>query len=117
MVTKLGAFCRELRSNNGELLYDMATLLGVSPSFLSMVEKGKKKPPVSWKEILISKYKLSGEMLEEFENAFFQATNSDSIDVSMMSSSDKELMLSFARKFNSLNKDAIRKLLDADKGV
>lgn len=112
MVTKLGQFCRELRAENGELLYDMAARLGVSSSFLSMVEKGKKKPPLGWEQAIIDMYNLSGEYLEEFREAFFDAINNESIDVSSMATRDKELMLSFARNFDSLDKDAIRKLLD-----
>lgn len=112
MVTKFGKFCRKLRIDRGELLYDMASKLGVSSSFLSKVENGKKKPPVEWEQIIISKYGISGKELEDFQEAFFNAVNSDSIDISGMRTSDKELMLSFARKFDSLDKIAIRKLLN-----
>lgn len=111
MVTKFGQFCRELRAENGELLYDMATKLNVSSSFLSMVEKGKKKPPVDWEQMIIIMYRLNGESLERFKEAFFEAVNYESIDVSSMSAGDKELMLSFARNFDSIDKDSIRKLL------
>ena len=113
MVTKFGKFCRKLRIDRGELLYDMASMLNVSTSFLSKVENGKKKPPIEWEQIIISKYGLSGKKLEDFQEAFFDAVNSDSIDISGMRTSDKELMLSFARKFDSLDKIAIRKLLDS----
>ena len=33
MITKFGKFCRKLRIDNGELLYDMADKLGVSSVF------------------------------------------------------------------------------------
>lgn len=111
MATKLGIFCRKLRIENGELLYDMAQKLGVSSAFLSKVENGKKKPPVQWKQTIISMYKLSDSRLEEFEECFFDALNSDSIDISSYEESDKELMLSFARKFDALDKALIRKML------
>ena len=112
MITKFGKFCRKLRIDRGELLYDMASKLDVSTSFLSKVENGKKKPPVEWEQIIISKYGISGKELEDFQEAFFYAVNNDSIDISSMGISDKELMLSFARKFDSLDKIVIRKLLD-----
>ena len=89
----------------------MAQKLGVSSAFLSKVENGKKKPPVQWKQTIISMYKLSDSRLEEFEECFFDALNSDSIDISSYEESDKELMLSFARKFDALDKALIRKML------
>jgi transcriptional regulator with XRE-family HTH domain len=112
MITKFGKFCRKLRIDKGELLYDMATKLGVSPSFLSKVENGKKKPPIEWEEIIINEYGLSGTELEDFREAFFDAKNSESIDISRMAASDKELMLSFARQFDSIDKMAIKRLLE-----
>ena len=42
MTTNFGKFCRKLRIDNDELLYDMAAKLGVSSAFLSKVENGKK---------------------------------------------------------------------------
>jgi transcriptional regulator with XRE-family HTH domain len=42
MITNFGKFCRRLRIDNGELLYDMAKKLGVSSAFMSSVENGKK---------------------------------------------------------------------------
>ena len=112
MVNKLGIFCRKLRLERGELLYDMAQTLGVSSAFLSKVENGKKKPPEQWKQIIASEYNLSGDSLEEFEECFFDAVNADSIDISGYNESDKELMLSFARKFDSLDKALIQRIVD-----
>ena len=112
MVTKFGKFCRKLRIDRGELLYDMASKLGVSSSFLSKVENGKKKPPVEWERMIIDAYNIVGADLDIFQEAFFEAENSDSIDISGMGISDKELMLSFARKFDSLDKLAIKKLIE-----
>lgn len=36
----------------------------------------------------------------------------DSIDIRTFDEEDRNLMLSFARKFNSLDKDALKKMLD-----
>lgn len=112
MATKLGRFCRKLRIEKGELLYDMAQKLGVSSAFLSKVENGKKKPPVHWKQTIILEYGLSGNERIEFEECFFDALNADSIDISFYEDSDKELMLSFARKFDALDKALIRRMLE-----
>ncbi len=112
MANKLGIFCRKLRLERGELLYDMAQKLGVSSAFLSKVENGKKKPPVQWKQTIVSEYQLSGSALEKFEECFFDAINADCIDIKDYNETDKELMLSFARKFDALDKALIRRMLD-----
>lgn len=111
MVTELGIFCRKLRIEYGERLSDMAQKLGVSSAFLSKVENGKKKPPVQWKQTIISIYGLSDNRLEEFEECFFDALNSDSIDISSYEDADKEIILSFVRKFDTLDKTLITKIL------
>ena len=43
MITSLGNFLRKLRFEKGEVLKDMAEKLGVTVSFLSAVENGKKE--------------------------------------------------------------------------
>ena len=91
MVNNFGKFCRKLRIDNDELLYDMAKKLGVSSAFLSKVENGKKKPP--------------------------KDQNYDSIDISGMSDNDRMMMLSFARKFDQLDKRKIKDLLRKDGDV
>lgn len=115
MISELGIFNRKLRLEKGELLYDMAQKLGVSPSFLSRVENGKKKPPIQWKDLMIKKYNIKGTVLEEFEECFFNALNADSIDISFYEPADKELMLSFARQFDTLDKEMIKNLLESRK--
>ena len=114
MVTALGKFCRKMRIDNGELLMDMAKKLGVSAAFLSKVENGKRKPPEDWENKIIELYELNGHMKEEFEDCFFAAKNAESIDIRGLNDENRNLMLSFARKFDSLDKEAIRRLLDED---
>lgn len=112
MVTAFGKFCRKLRIDKGELLIDMAQKLGVSTAFLSKVENGRRKPPEEWEEEIIRIYGLRGEKKAEFEDCFFRAKNADSIDIRNFDDENKNLMLSFARKFDSLDKEALKKLLD-----
>ena len=112
MITNFGKFCRRLRINNGELLYDMAKKLGVSSAFLSKVENGKKKPPVDWRAKISANYKLTSTECEELDRVLYEAKNIGSIDISGFSMSDKELMWSFARKFETFDKDVLKNFLD-----
>lgn len=111
-----GIFCRKLRLDNGELLYDMASKLGVSPAFLSKVENGISKPPAGWRNILTERYRLDEEKLRELDAALYEANNSKKIDLSPYSQEEKDLMLSFARRLKSMDHEKWRKLLD-DEGA
>lgn len=114
MKSKLGEFCRNLRFDNGELLYDMARKLGVSSAFLSQVETGKKKPPVDWEEKIISLYSLEGHDKDEFKKAFFYSLNEEELDLRRMNSSDRDLLLEFARRFDSFDKRRLRQFIDGE---
>ena len=111
MLTRFGKFCRKLRIDRGEILYDMAGKLGVSSAFLSRVENGKKRPPEGWEEKLISIYNLQENEQKELRDAMFDAQNSDSIDLRDYSDSDKEMMLAFARRVNKINRSAFEDFL------
>lgn len=110
MVTNFGKFCRKLRIDNNELLFDMAQKLQVSSTFLSKVENGKKKPPEEWKNKLINLYNIDDYYLDELNKSFFEALNYDSIDIRNLNEQNKELMLSFARKLDLLDTDQLRKI-------
>lgn len=114
MTTNFGKFCRRLRINSGELLYDMAGKLGVSSAFLSKVENGKKKPPVEWRDKIIMLYQLNNNEIKELDECLFEARNYDSIDISNYGMNDKELMWSFARKFNSLDRERLKDFLNEE---
>lgn len=111
MTTNFGKFCRKLRIDRSELLYDMAAKLQVSSAFLSKVENGKKKPPTEWREVLIKNYGLNPRQIRELDECMYEAQNYDSIDISNWEEDDRMMMLSFARQFDSINKDALRQLL------
>lgn len=111
-LSRFGVFCRKLRLENRELLYDMAEKLGVSSAFLSKVENGRGKPPVSWREKLISLYQLNETDIQELDASLYEAENSKSIDISQFSDENKALMWSFARKLDSLDHKKLREFLD-----
>lgn len=102
-LSRFGVFCRKLRLENRELLYDMAEKLGVSSAFLSKVENGKGKPPADWRQKIISFYNLEKDDIEELDAALFEAENRKSIDISGFSDENKAFMWSFARKLDSLD--------------
>lgn len=113
MVTRFGKFCRNIRMDNGELLYDMAKRLGVSSAFLSRVENGKAKPPMDWKNIIVSQYCLNNEQKEELEKCISEARE-NVIRIDSLSQNDRDMMFAFARQLDGLGeeeKDKWRKIL------
>ncbi len=114
MVNSFGKFCRKLRIDEGQLLAEMAKELGVSSAFLSKVENGGKKPPRDWRNKLIELYQLNEKQIEELDDCLFEAINSRSIDMSEYSNENREMLLSFARRLDTMDtkkKDQIKRLL------
>jgi transcriptional regulator with XRE-family HTH domain len=69
MTSDLGKQLRIIRINEDEKLLDMAGKLGVSPSFLSAVEKGHKSPPNGLEETIILEYNLNWTQASELRSA------------------------------------------------
>jgi transcriptional regulator with XRE-family HTH domain len=65
MLNDLGKFLKKLRVDEGEVLADMAGRLGVSPSYLSAIENGKRALPDDLVKRLCEEYELSDDMIFE----------------------------------------------------
>lgn len=112
MLTQFGIFCRKLRLDNGELLKHMATKLGVSSSYLSAVEIGKRNVPHDWLEKITSMYQLSAEEVESLKLAIENSQPSIKIDLRNTNNQEKDLVMAFAREFKDLNEDDKTKILN-----
>lgn len=117
MITSLGKFLRKLRIDRGEILKDMADKLGVSVSFLSAVENGKKRMPPAWNKMLCALYQLTPEQRQLFTIAIAETEKSLEMDFYGVAARKRELAVSFARKFSDFDEEqikAIRKILRED---
>lgn len=115
MLTRFGKFCRKLRIENGELLFDMAQRLGVSSAFLSKVENGKSKPPIHWEDAITAIYNISQEQAAELHACMVEARSGSVINLSLMNQDEKDMMFAFARKLDSMDKadmDKWKKMLN-----
>ena len=110
MITQLGIFLRKLRLDSGEIMKEMAAKLDVSTSFLSSVEKRKKKMPDSWYEMIINLYDLDKEKQDELMAAIEESQRSIEINLYDLSKEKKRLALSFARELENLNKEEVDKM-------
>jgi len=113
MLTLFGKFCRKLRIDRGELLKDMSDKLGVTPSYLSAVENGKRNIPPEWVFKISELYSLNEEEVSELKAAADTQINTR-IDLNKMKGDQRDVMMAFARDFDQLNEaelDVIKNIL------
>lgn len=57
---------------------------------------------------------MNQKQIKELSQYIYEAQNYDSIDISFMNDNERMMMLSFARKFNSINKNKLKKFLEEE---
>lgn len=110
MLTNTGKFLRKLRIDNNELLKDMADKLGVTSSFLSSVENGKKRMPSSWNIKICELYDLSKEQKSEFTSAIAETENNLELNLISAPQKNRELAVIFARALPGLDNEQISEI-------
>lgn len=112
MLNSFGKFCRKLRIDKGELLKDMATKLGVTSSYLSAVENGKRNVPRKWIEEISMMYSLNDIEAEELNRSFDESKKVVQFNFEGFSSEEKNDLLALAREFKGLNEDDREQIKD-----
>ncbi|MEG2610496.1 MAG: helix-turn-helix transcriptional regulator [Bacilli bacterium] len=113
-LTEFGKFSRKLRIENGELLKHMAEKLGVTASYLSAVEIGKRNIPKMWEEKIVRAYNLDNEQIIELEKSIEYSKKVIQINVESFDKDEKDLVLMLARKMDNLNekeREDLKKML------
>ncbi len=115
MTTALGKLLRKWRIDKGVVMYDMATAIGVSTSFLSAVERGKKKLSQDKMQAIRKYLNLNESGYSELQEAVQKSNGEVVINLRNQSDQDQDTMLAFARKFPSMSesdKEKIRSFFD-----
>ena len=110
--TKFGEMLRVLRIQNHEVMGDLAKVLGVSTSFLSAVECGKKNVPESWISIIGKHYNLNRREKAELIEAAELSKTSMKINLADEDNYRRELALQFQRSFNDLDEETARHIIE-----
>lgn len=105
MLTEFGKMCRVIRMNADDNLGDMADKLSMRSSFLSAIENGKKNVPKGLCEEIKVLYKLNDERYNDLLEAAEKSKTQVKISMEKFNSSDRDLVISFARKFEELGSD------------
>jgi len=111
MVTPLGKELRIIRLNSNEILKDMANKIGITPSYLSSIENGKRTPTRALVNKIISIYKLDEKQSQNIQEAFYKTIDEITISSKNLNKEHQNLGLVFARKFNGLDSQQINEIL------
>lgn len=111
MLTELGKFLRHYRIEHGILLKDMAACLNIPSSFLSSIETGRKPIPSGLVDKIIQAYRLDHDQIKEIKKAEKLSISTVKIDLHDSNIEKKEMVFSFARQFDSMDSEQIKKLL------
>jgi len=117
MLTDFGKMCRKIRIDNDEILAEMAEYLGVTSSFLSAVENGKKNAPEGWIDLIKKRYELANEQCEKLQEAQRNSQKQVKINLENVNNEDRKIIMAFARSFDKLgnaDKEKISKVLAKD---
>ena len=74
MVTEFGKLLRIIRINTGDSARTMAEKFGMSPSYLSTIENGKRNIPPEMEELVIRAYDLSEHDKEKLRKTIIDTT-------------------------------------------
>lgn len=111
--TELRKFNGKLREKNSESLRDMATKLGVTASYLSAVEHGKKRVTEKLAEDICRIYNFSREQEEEFKASIVKS--SDTLSLNNLTDTQRQLMCLIYLRLDYLSIediDIIKKILE-----
>jgi transcriptional regulator with XRE-family HTH domain len=108
MLTPYGVAARKLRLDRGLRLLDLADALGVTDTFVSAVETGKKPIPKDFVAKVSKAIGLSPTEERELERAADRTRQE--VSVAPLSGEKRELVAEFARRIDSLPPDLLRRV-------
>ncbi len=112
MLTDFGRYLRKLRIDCGELIRDMADKLGVTASYLSAVETGKRNIPEAWVDEIVTKYGLDGSAKSDLTKAAANSAKVIKLGLDEVSADRREAAILFAREFKDLDDATILQIRD-----
>lgn len=110
-TTELGKSLRKLRIDVGETLGDMAERLGITSSYLSAIEKGKRPAPSGLIDKVADLYSLSDDARGSLAAAADKTLKSVKVELEGASDSKRDAALCFARSFDDLDDETAKSVL------
>lgn len=110
-TTDLGKALRKLRIDEMETLGDMADKLGITSSYLSAIEKGKRPAPDGLTDKIADIYGLSDKARIELSHAADKTLQAVKVALNEVSGPKREVALCFARSFDDLDDETAKSML------
>lgn len=110
-MTSFGIALRKMRLDRQELLRDMAAKLEVSSAFLSAIETGKKKVPMSFVDKVSNIYTLDPKEREELQQAADMSVQEVKLSLVDATPAQHQLAVSFAKALNGLTDEEVCKIM------
>lgn len=112
MASKFGKELRKIRVDYEDSINDMAKKLGISMSYLSAIEAGKRNIPSDMVSKIISSYKLNKERSEILKQSEVESAKQIDIDLSTVSIEQRKLVFALSRKINDISDEECFKILE-----
>ena len=109
-VTSLGKRLRKIRIDNDEITLDMAKKLGISISYLSAIEHGKRNIPDTFIQKLFENYNLNEKMKILIQKDIISYSGEMKLIMNQMNRQQQELSLLYARKISELDDEQIKRM-------
>lgn len=109
-LTDFGKELRKLRIDRGEVLKTMSDKLGITSSYLSAIEFGKRSVPANMIQQLKELYDLDNTQIEQLEAARDRSLKDININLAGASGSRRDAALMFARTFKNLTDEEVEEM-------
>ncbi len=97
MLTEFGKLLRIIRINSGDTSKDMAKKLGLSASYLSAIESGKRNIPTDMEKLLSKSYPLSKVDIEKLRSAMLSSSDSVKINLTDFAEKKQRVIMAIAQ--------------------
>lgn len=110
MITEFGKHIRKLRIDKTITLRTMAEAMGISPSYLSSIETGKRNIPEQFFSSVVSYFGLIGNEVDMLRKAADISQNEITLSLEDTNNAQKNSAVFFARRLNELTDDDLNKI-------
>ena len=110
MLTEFGKVMRIVRINTGDSMRDMAAKIGMSATYLSAIETGKRNIPANMEELLFSHYNFSEKDKKKIKDSIEKSASHVKINLTEMADKKKKLIYSISK--GDIDEETLDKLCE-----
>lgn len=115
MITEFGKTLRIIRINCGDSAKQMAEKLGISASYLSAIEHGKRNVPDDLKDAILANYDLTPEEQEKMKKALASSLENMRLDFANLEENRRRVIYAVAKE--NLDDETIERICQVIKST